>query len=84
MERPLKDYDLVPGFNFLGNLVDLVANQATSDPEDLSKTFHQIIAKAKRKFEARGRFDRYLIVNCGQYGASRYGLDVAPERIIVA
>jgi CRISPR-associated protein (TIGR02584 family) len=79
LERSLEDHELLPKFNFIGKLSDYIKND---DSKSLSETFLQVISKIKGKFEKAGRLDRYLIVNRGDRGSSRYGLEVAPDRII--
>jgi CRISPR-associated protein (TIGR02584 family) len=81
LERPLEDYDLLPRFDFLGNLSGSISGK-DCDSEAVSRTFLEVIAKIKRKFESAGRLDRYLVARRGERGSSRYGLDVAPDRII--
>lgn len=82
-ERPAKDADLVAGFDFLPTLIEAIDTAADSDPKSLNDPLLQVIARIKRKFAKAGRLDRYLIVNRGGYAASRYGLDIPPERIIL-
>ena len=81
LERPLEDYELLPRYDFLGNLSGLISGKS-SDPEAVSRTFLEVISKIKGRFERAGRLDRYLIARRGERGSSRYGLEVTPDRIL--
>lgn len=78
----LEDWEFVPGFAFLPTLVEQLASKNTTDREDLIQTFQQTISRIKRKCEAKQLRERYFITTLGERGALRYGISIAPGRII--
>ncbi|QQS46603.1 MAG: TIGR02584 family CRISPR-associated protein [Acidobacteriota bacterium] len=78
-ERPLAEYDLVPGYDFLiGMLNDLEHNY-----EVFQKTFLQIRSRINRKLSEAGIRGLYLIEARGGYSETGYGITVAPDRVIL-
>jgi CRISPR-associated protein (TIGR02584 family) len=92
-ERSLEEVNLVPPFRFLQPMANQVAthkkidSQASFlkevDPQEQA-SFLQARAKINRKLEAASLPERYHITSRGERGSLRYGLGVAPERIIWA
>jgi CRISPR-associated protein (TIGR02584 family) len=80
LERSLDDHIFIAGFGFLDTLLE----QLNSDLLALQETFSQVKSKIKRKLDKATLKDRYAISTDGPYGASRYGLQVVPERIIIS
>jgi len=78
-ERALDDFELVAGYDFVGTLLD---NMET-DYEAFQQTFSQVKSRINRRFEGAGLRDRYQIEAAGDYGETRHGLSVAPDRIIL-
>lgn len=78
----LVNASLVPRYEFLTNLVHKRTSTKAEDYEDVLKTFVETISKIKRKCEAKHLPERYFITTRRAPGASRYGLLMAPERLI--
>jgi len=79
-EWGLEDYENVPGFKFLPNLVRQLATPA--DHKDVTQTFRETTSKIKRKCDEQRLPERYLITTSGAPGALRYGIRMRPsERI---
>lgn len=78
-ERPLAEYDLVPGYDFLGGMLEDLDN----DYEAFQKSFLQIRSRINRKLSEGGIRGQYLIEARGGYSETGYGIAVAPDRIIL-
>ncbi len=78
VERGLDDYQLEGGFNFIGTLLD----QMEKDYEGFQNGFFQVKSRLNRHLEQAGLRKPYLIEASGDYGSTRYGLPVEPERIV--
>lgn len=77
-ERPLDEYELVAGYDFVGALLDNLGR----DYEAFQQTFSQVRSRINRRLEEAGLRDRYHIEATGDYGETRYGLSVSPDRIV--
>jgi hypothetical protein len=83
-ERGLKDIDLVARFDFLRVMAAQVASHKDIDKKHLQESFLPVRAKINGKLEEAKLPERYLITSRGERGSLRYGLGIAPERIIWA
>jgi CRISPR-associated protein (TIGR02584 family) len=81
-ERGLDDTDLVVRFDFLDKLAARVDSTDAEVRKDLRKTFEQAISRIKKKCEDERLPDHYQPTTHGERGSLRYGLEVAPERIV--
>jgi len=81
-EHGLDDAEIVGRFGFLDPLARRVASTNAIDRKDVKSTFEQVISKIKRQCEVARLPERYHLTTRGERGALRYGLEVAPERII--
>ena len=77
-ERAIDDFELVAGYGFVGTLL----GNMDEDYEAFLQTFSQVKSRISRRFDEAGLRDRYQIEASGSYGETRYGLSVAPDRII--
>ena len=77
-ERAIDDFDLVAGYGFVGTLLD----NMKEDYEAFQQTFSQVKSRINRRFEDAGLRNRYQVEAAGDYGETRHGLSVAPDRII--
>jgi hypothetical protein len=77
-ERAIDDFELVAGYDFVGTLLVNMEN----DYEAFQQTFSQVNSRINRRFEGAGLRDRYQIEAAGDYGETRHGLSVTPDRII--
>lgn len=82
-EGAIDDADLLPRMDFLSTYTAQAASEKSKDKEDLKCALGQIISKANRCIERAGLPPRYAIATQGKRGAQRYGLLVAPERIVL-
>ncbi|MCI0392601.1 MAG: CRISPR-associated ring nuclease Csm6 [Acidobacteria bacterium] len=77
-ERALDDFELVARYDFVGTLLD----NMNKDYEAFQQTFSQVKSRINRRFEDAGLRDQYQVEAAGDYGETRHGLSVAPDRII--
>ena len=73
---------IVGRFGFLDTLARRVASTNEIDRKDVKDTFEQVVSKIKRQCEDARLPERYQLTTRGERGALRYGLAVAPERIV--
>ncbi len=81
-EHGLDDADIVARFGFLDKLAGWMASTHEDARNAVQKTFEQVFSKIKRKCEDAQLPERYHLTTRGERGALRYGLEVAPERIV--
>ncbi|MDQ3918305.1 MAG: CRISPR-associated ring nuclease Csm6 [Acidobacteriota bacterium] len=81
-ERGLEEYELVAGYDFLGDLIGWVGLKYVA-PE-FETTFREVKSKVKRRFGEAGLRERYVITTRGRRGDSRYGIRFPPERVQLA
>ena len=78
IERGLDEYELEAGYSFIRTLLDQMEN----DYGGFQDGFFQIKSRLNRHLEQAGLRKPYLIEASGDYGSTRYGLAVEPERIV--
>lgn len=81
-ERGLEEYELVAGYDFLGDLIGWVGLKYVA-PE-FETTFREVKSKIKRRFGEAELRERYIIMTRGRRGDSRYGIRFPPERVQMA
>jgi CRISPR-associated protein (TIGR02584 family) len=78
VEREIEDYDLVFKPK---SLQSIIRDVKQSDRQSLQDTLDIVFSRIKSKLTKAGLPERCLIVPSGRYGAKRYGLLVASDRI---
>jgi CRISPR-associated protein (TIGR02584 family) len=71
-------------FGFLQVMAAEIKSENQRDKENWQKSFLEAKAKINGKLEAAGLPERYHLTSVGGRGSMRYGLGIAPERIIWA
>lgn len=78
-ERGIEDHGFLFRETALSKIISLVQKEDSHKLQE--EVLNEVFARIKRKLTKAGLPERYAIVPNGKYGAKKYGIGIAPERI---